>query len=278
MPQLTDEQRQEVNKALKYIKRMEDMIHTSPDEEQKNRIERDMISYKKQLDKIMPGFNATNKNSQKIIEELSLNSENQKPDSIEKEIKKPGRIGEGILSTLKVKRASPYCNDAEVNFLFTILHMVEKGYWLALSDSYCNMDFSLSAKRDALHLKLDNALRTFKSLMQIFEEHAIESENSEQFKFSDDFSGVKSRTVIILMREINEFMTAMYDFLSKVLEKSKTKGNILQNANEVIVLTSIHKEVPVVDGKTVRQALVEFCNVCSETISYLSIPQKKLAK
>ncbi len=265
MLDLTDRQRKEAEKILRYLKKMEDIIVTSPSAEQKERLRRDLVIYKRDLARRIPNLDVHNKRAAEIASLLGIELDKTASSPTSPNNRK---IGE-LLAAIPIKQASPRCYDSEINFLSTILLLVENVYWLALSPHHCHLDFSHASKRDSLRMKLDNALRSLKSLVDTIEE-TLSLDQADSHKKLMDIKGRYTRSLVM---ETNGFMTETRNFLRDLLHGDNYKRSSLQNPHERIRIGQLHKEAATIDGKTVREALSEFCALCEESIEYLALPR-----
>ena len=268
----TPESQKELSNTLNYLKNIESILQKSHNPEQRTRLQKEFERYKSQLCEILPGIDFRHMSLDKIIEENNIEIQSMRSSTSLPKDSSHGKVAKNIssfLTNLSIKKASVHCTDQEVNFIFTTLTLIERVYFLSLSDTYCLMDFTHINKRNKLRFKLDTVLKTLNSLTKIIDQHGTlganaSTQNSAQLK-------VRSRQTLLL--ETDDFINEMHGYLKDILDVENTDKNIIQNLDEKIELSSLHKrDVPELDGKSLREVLNEFYQICFETGNYLSLP------
>ena len=274
--QLTQEQRVEVTKILEYLKRMEPIIQTSPNPEQKSRVGKDIAQYKSKLEQLLPKVDLKDKNLAAILSVVGplATPENEEPPPPHA---KKGIEGE-ILSRIQVKKASSHCNHSEVNLISTVLNMIDQIYWPVLDKSYFKVDYQHVPRRNALQLKLENVLRSVKSFIEIMEDEFAGQRAEPQKRLAE----IKSHSTRKLLMEGDTFIKSMHSFLSILLDDIKIKDNlqiVIQQKVEDIQFKypSLSKEFPTTgwEKKTIKEVISELREICSELTRYLSLPSIK---
>ena len=272
MSNLLDEQtRSELTVVVKYLKNIENILQTSSNSEQRARLQKELTRYEEQLQQLLPGVDLSRTKLDVVINQYDLNIDitvaSAKPTPT-------GRMG-NFLAAIPLKKASLHCTDKEVNFIHTVLELIERTYWHSISDTYCQLDFTHSNKRDSLRAKLDIAQKSLNSITNTIDDHATLSTTDSR----DQLTHVKTRHTRALLMETGAFMQNMYGYLKELLDAIKYNSNIVRNLDAKIQLQPVHKqEAARIDGKSIREALNEFYQLCFEMLEYLAIPDLKVKK
>ena len=270
--QLTQEQRIEVTKILKYLKGMENIIQTSPNPEQRERIGKDIVQYKDKLRSFFPEVDISNKNADAITSAVGFDTA---PEEIEATLEEQERV-QKLLPQLQIKKVSPNCNHSEINLIYTVLDKIDQIYWPILSKFCFELDYKYMPRLNALQLKLENVLRSVKSFAEIAEDKSIR----QGLEAQKQLGMIKAHNIRKLLMEGDIFFKDVRSFLAILLEDMKIKKDIRHTTQQEIKNLKIRallppEEISAWESKTIYELISEFHQLCDEIIKTLSVPSIK---
>ncbi|GIX42718.1 MAG: hypothetical protein KatS3mg129_2451 [Leptospiraceae bacterium] len=271
-------QKEELEKLIKFIKSMQIIIRTSPNKQQVERVKKDLYKYIKKLQTIVPDFDPAketieelerrifqytniNKPPQHEQQKLSITTEEEKRD-VSWDIKLP------------LKKASPHCNDPEINFIYSAIEFLQKEYWPILAEQHIHLDFTHSQERQSLRLEFDEVIRELKSLIETIEDYAL-AENPD---FRDQLYKMKNKQIRVFLINVNDFFKKVKDFLSRLLEELDKRSSVIKNPDDKIVFDPQFEDASLLNGYTIRAALVEFISLMQFIIKKINLPDFKQKK
>ena len=266
---LNQDQLLEIDKLTKYIKQMEGIVRTSPNPDQVARVKRELQKYREKLKTLYPDFDPSQHHVEDLRSELGLDG----GGGGKARANSGGGESEGhdILDKFPVAKASPNCQDHDVNFLATILHVIQKEYWPAISDQHTRMDFSLNQERDTVRHHLDTALRNLKILTETIEEYA----QAEKQDFREQLLKMKNKQTRVFLFETNDMLRLLREFMKKVAADIHQNGSGIQNKADRIQFNAKFEDATLLEGYTIRDAVLEFMELLDQTIAQLRLPQLK---
>ncbi len=277
-PSYSQAQIDEIEKLVNYIDRMETIIHTSPNRSQVDRVQKELRKMGEKLAAIVPGVNALNVNTNEVRVKVGLMAEPQgdKPSSGSRPragsaSRKFEDTGLSIIDKFPVKPASPHSTDHDVNFTYTVIHIIQNEYWPVISDQICKLDFSHGAERDSVRMRLDNVLRSMKVLVETIEEYA----GAEKQDFREQLLKMKSRQTRIVMFETHDFLKLLRDFLNKLITDIRSDGGVILNKSDTIRFDSRFHVATVLEGRSIADGIKEFQAYVLQAIEKLHIPDLK---
>lgn len=268
---LNQDQLTEIDKLTRYIKQMEGIVRTSPNPDQVSRVKRELQKYREKLKTLYPDFDPSQQHVEDVREALGLDGGSSGKSSASGGGKSSGGGGHDILDKFPVQKASPNCQDHDVNFLATILHVIQKEYWPAISEQHTRMDFSLNQERDTVRHHLDTALRNLKILTETIEEYA----QAEKQDFREQLLKMKNKQTRVFLFETNDVLRLLKEFMRKVAADVQQNGSGIQNKTELIQFNPKFEDATLLEGYTIRDAVLEFLELLDQTIAQLRLPQLK---
>jgi len=265
---LSSSQKIEADKLIKYIKQMEGIIRTSPNKEQVERVKKEIRKYRDKLGALVPGLNVE-LNSDQIRAELKMQDMEATPQPA---ARTPAPTASDMLSKFPIQKASPHSSDNDVNFVATVLTIVQKEYWPAISEQHCKLDFSNSAERDTIRNQLDNSMRNLKVLAETIEEYSM----AEKQDFREQLLKMKNKQTRIFLYETNQTLKKIRDFLKKLMSDVKSGGNSIINKTDVLKFNPKFEEATVLEGAPIVEALVQFEMYASQAVERINLPELKV--
>lgn len=260
---------QEIQKLIKFIKSMQSIIRTSTNPAQVERIKKDLSQYLRKLKELVPDFDP----SKETIEELSRRLYFNNSTSKEKTTFSEDKTSQWEIK-LPLMKASPYCNDNDVNFLYSVLEFLRKEFWPVLSDLHLQLDFTHSQERQGLRLEFDEILRELKSLLETIEDYA----KSESPDFREQMLKMKNKQTRTFIINVNNFFKKLKDFVSKLIEELNKMSGVIKNPNEIIRFNPQFEEATLLDDYTISGALLEFLDFIQFVLKKINLPDLKQKK
>lgn len=286
------DKRAEIEKLKDYMMKMEAIIRTSPNPGQVDRVKKEYRRYAQKMSELVPGFDPAKHDLNQIgaappaapqgrtgpshrTSQASTASSNPEPArpsrtgaSPASGGARPSSGGYTIFDKYPVEKASPNSSDPDVNMTASVLRVIQREYWPALSDQYCRLDFSNGAERDGIRMKLDNVLRNLKVLTETIEEYAM----AEKQDFREQLLKMKNRQSRVFMLETNEYLKELILFLKKLVGDVQTNGGIILNKEELLRFDGRYYDAKALEGRRLAEAIKEFHLYLSEAVERLRIP------
>lgn len=276
------EELEEINKILLYIQRMNGIVRTSPNRDQVERVKKEIRKLSNRLAELVPGVDPARINMDDVRSKvglgLSRNTGQNEPSPSGRDASSPSSSSTGapsssageysILDRFPVRKASPNSTDHDINFMATALKVIQNEYWPVLSDQVAKVDFSNSATRDNLRVKMDNVDRNLKVLTETIEEYA----NAEKQDFREQLLKMKSRQSRLLLFEGNEFFKELERFLSAIVSDMKGGGQTIMNKNESVRFDARFQHSSSMEGRVIQEVLEELWRYVQAAIHEIRIP------
>jgi hypothetical protein len=273
---LTNEQIIELQKYQKLISQLEFIKSNSKNPVQKTRVSKVIDKYTKRILAISPQgipinvYNSTftTLNEEKTAKDKKVTNpkETATPDNKQAKGKK------SVLENLVVMKISEHSSDNEINFLATLLNLMDIEYVTAISDSHLKLDFSHASERDALFRVMENIRRNMKVLTETIEEYA----GCEKQDFKEQLGRMKNKQSRIFISEAADVFIKFRDFLNKIIrENQETGGSVILNIDEPINFNSKFESATILENYTVGAALERFLDFTNEAIANINIPNIK---
>ncbi len=177
---------------------------------------------------------------------------------------------ENILSNIVVMKISPHSNDPEINFIATLINLLEDEYAPILGDSHIKFDFSHQSERDNLLKHLENIRRTMKVLSETIEEYA----QAEKQDFKEQLGRMKNKQSRIFIAEAGELFKTFRDFIVKVNTTINSGTNIINNLEEPIHFNTRFERATLLEGKSIPEALRLFEEFTHAALEKINVPSK----
>jgi hypothetical protein len=270
---LNQEQILLLQKYQKMLTQLEKIMLFSVNDEQKKRVARDIQKYRSLVLSISPEGIPDN------IHIIKTPKEPPKPDKTkeagDKKENKPieekyAITRENILSNLVVMKISPNSNDHEINFIATLIGMLELEYVPILGDSHIKFDFSHITEKDNLLKHLENIRRTMKVLSETIEEYA----QSEKQDFKEQLGRMKNKQSRIFISEAGELFRHFREFIQKIQDSIKDGTGIIMNLDEPIHFNTRFEKATILEGKSIPEAIRMFGEFVHAAIESINIPGK----
>lgn len=271
MSSYTSDQLKEIDKILKYVKQMEGIIRTSPSREQVERVRKELKRFRDKLQEMLPGIDAIKLSPDDIRAQLGLAAAPQTQAPAAKPQAADADQGD-ILDRFPIQKASPHCTDPDVNLMSTMLLVLQKDYWPAVSEQHCKLDFSHANERDAIRHLLENAVRSLKVLAETIEEYAT----ADKQDFREQLLKMKNKQTRIFLFETNEVMKQIREFLKKLVDDLERGGGAVMNKDETIKTNVRFEESNYLDGRQIKDAIHELEYFVGKVIERLNLPQFKV--
>jgi hypothetical protein len=270
---------EEILKLIKYIKSMQLIIRTSPNKDQVERIKKDLYKYIKKLQTLVPDFDPSKETMEELERRLfqtNIFPSQKKEDSMFQNYYNESVEKDQISWDYKIpmKKASHHCNDQEINFLFSSIDFIQKEFWPILSEQHIRLDFTYSQERQSLRLQFDELIRELNSLIETVEDYAL-AENPD---FRDQLYKMKNKQIRLFLINANEFFKKLKDFLNRLLSELDKRTSVIKNLDDRIEFNPQFEEASLLNGYTIREALVEFIDLIQFILKKINLPDFKQKK
>lgn len=270
---------EEILKLIKYIKSMQLIIRTSPNKDQVERIKKDLYKYIKKLQTLVPDFDPSKETMEELERRLfqtNIFPSQKKEDSMFQNYYDESVEKDQISWDYKIplKKASHHCNDQEINFLFSSIDFIQKEFWPILSEQHIRLDFTYSQERQSLRFQFDELIRELNSLIETVEDYAL-AENPD---FRDQLYKMKNKQIRLFLINANEFFKKLKDFLNRLLSELDKRTSVIKNLDDRIEFNPQFEEASLLNGYTIREALVEFIDLIQFILKKINLPDFKQKK
>ena len=269
--------KEELQKILTFIRQMENIVRTSSNPGQVDRVRKEIVKFRIKLKELAPQIDIERTSLDEIAKQLGLVSSREASRSYtsQTQAKNSSAAPSGgsmeLIESTPILRASPHSSDAEVNFLATVLLTIQKEYWPVLSEQHTKLDFSHASVRDTVRNRLDNAMRNMKVLAETIEEYSL----AEKQDFREQLLKMKNKQTRIFLMETNDVLKEINDFLKKLADDINNNGNVIVNKGDIIEFNPRFEDAVKLQGKTVSYGLTEFSMFVTQAIRKLNLPQLK---
>lgn len=259
---LSADQILELQKLQRLLALLEKTLASSKNDEQKKRVSKDIQKYKARILAISPdGIPDTIHNvvASPILKEQNLAEHSHLTSD------------SGILSNIAIMKISPHSYDSEINFIATLIDMMETEYIPILGDSHTKFDFSHATERDNVLKHMENIRRTMKVLTETIEEYAL----SEKQDFKEQLGRMKNKQSRIFISEAGELFKVFRDLLEKIQKDMNSGGVVVMNLGEKIHFNPRFERATILEGRDVSYALRQFLEFTKAAIDSINIPAFK---
>ncbi len=250
---LTEEQTQEVIKLQKLDKQYEGLIRTSKNAEQVHRAKVELKRIRDRIDELCPDgvpADLTSAPTPKLSEADRLRQYN-------------------VLSQFSIQKASPNCDNADVNLMHTILSVWENEFVPGTGDGHLKLDFSLSSERDSHYALLENNKRYLKSLTETVEDYAGATRDDFKLQLRD----MKDRYTRHYLSEGATFLKRARDFWKKIHEDISNGGHACMNKQDTIKFDKRFEAATYLDNYEIPRAVEVAYTFLREAIDALNLPE-----
>ncbi len=260
----------EIQKIIKFIKSMQSIIKTSPNPTQVERIKKDLSTYLKKLKELVPDFDPNKETIDDLNRRLFMSQTNADRSSVVIEKKSISSWDYKV----PLQKASPNCADRDINFLYSVIQFVQKEFWPILSDLHLQLDFTHSQERQMLRLEFDKILRSLKTLLETIEDYAT----SESSDFREQLLKMKNKQTRVFIIDVNDFFKKLKDFITKLINETNSMSGVVKNPSEKIHFNPQFEEAELLEGYTVKGALMEFQDFIHFVLKKINLPDFKQKK
>lgn len=272
MTKFDENTKDELIKLIKFIKSMQTIIKTSPNQQQVERVKKDLYKYVKKLQSLVPDFDPT-KESINDLERRILYTY-VKQEEVPKNVSTNMDQELSWEQIISIKKASPHCNDIDINFISSTLDFILKEFWPILSEQHIQLDFTHSQERQSIRLRLDEIQRELKTLLETIEDYSL----TESADFRDQLYKMKSKQTRIFLINVNEFYKILRDFLKKLLSELDKRSGVIKNSDDIIRFNKDIDEATMLEGYSIRDGLTKFLDLVQYILKKINLPDLKQKK
>lgn len=254
-----------IQELTSIIKRLEGVLKTSVNEEQKQRVLSELRTYKTELAK------ARREKEQSIpssVEQEPLFDENERA-SVSKTI--ADKNDYEILSQVDEKRLCNECRDREMNDIYSFMIFFEEELWGIISDYQLKLDFNTAQLRDKFYMdftRVFNLLKNHSKLLDNLSERNLSKSYYEQL----NQTRLKDARGIVV--SFGSFIRSLHGFTKRLIQSYKDSGGLVLNPDEPLKnddfsMLNRYKGVTIIQGLEIIEKF------CAEIIDYLKVPELK---
>ena len=251
--ELTHNQKEEIRNLQKAVKQYEGILRISRDPESIARTRANLKKVKDKLDILCPNG---------VPIDLIYSEEEKSPSKVNTN---DTFNGCAILSKFLLQKASPHCEDRELNILATLIRVWDINFSPVLIDQYVRLDFSTSAERDSHFNLLEGIKRRLKVVGDSIENFHLATKENAKIQLRE----VRSRYIHNFLIDGTAFIKKIKDFWSIVLNDIKQDGMRCMNANEIIKLDPSFETPTYLDKKTVAKVIEMACLFLEEGLELI---------
>lgn len=272
----------EIDRTIKFIKQMEVIIRTSTNAAQVERVKKDMGRYQARLQELVPDYRPEKETIDQLARRIAGQTAPPPPPSVRlhdeghplvtgsySASEDPVTIS--ITDRIPEERASPHCTDPDVNFVASLLRILMREYWPAITEQHIKLDFTSSQERQALRLKIDNLVRSQKTLVETIEEYAT----AEKADFREQLFKMKNKQIRLYLFEANELFRDFKALLGKLIAEIQKGGTLVTNPDERLHFDPGYEEATWLENHTVREGIFEFFTLMEFAIKKINLPTMK---
>ncbi|MDW8305998.1 MAG: hypothetical protein RML34_02895 [Leptospiraceae bacterium] len=249
---LSEAQKQELIKLQKIFKQYEGIVRTSRDPEQISRAKKEMKKIQDQIQLLAP--------------------EGVSPEDLVVSSQGSGKTKQfHVLGDFPMSKASPHCDDEEVNLLYTAMLVWEREFIPAQGDTHTKLDFSWSMERDSHYAVLENCKRHLKSLTDTLESYQKATRDDLKMQLRD----MRQRYTRHFLQEGAQFFRKLRDFWKKVQQDIKEGGTRCLNKDDTIYFDRKLEQASYFQGKKVRDMVDTTVTFLEEVLGALNVPEMK---
>lgn len=263
----------EIEKLIKFLKQMEIIVRTSSNATQVERVKKDIGRYRARLKELIPDYRPEKETVDQLARRMSGTLAAERPTATT--VSSPSAPEAGaptsIAERIPEERASPHSTDPDVNFVASVIKILLREYWPALTEQHMRMDFTSTQERQALRFKLDNLVRSLKTLTETIEEYAT----AEKPDFREQLFKMKNKQSRLFLFEANDVFRDFKAFLGKHIEEMQRGGSAIKNPDDRIRFDRNYEDASWLENHTVRESVYEFFNLVDFAIKKVNLPTLK---
>ena len=252
---LTSEQKKEVLKLQKIIKQYEGILKTSTDAESISRIQKDLQRANESLDLLCPNG---------VPGDLIYQEEKTAPKDDIKNLSQSSIV----LANFPIQRASPNCDDNDMNILATIIRVWDSEFLPVLTEHHVKLDFSTSVERDSHFRLLEEIKRQLKVVGDNIENYHSAVREDMKVRLNE----VRKRHIRNFLIDGLALIKKIRDFWSSVLQDIRQDSIRCMNPEDTIQIDISFETATYLNGKTVSKAIENACLFLDEGIDLIKPP------
>ncbi|MBK8393998.1 MAG: hypothetical protein IPL26_01980 [Leptospiraceae bacterium] len=256
----------ELQKLQRLLSLLEKTFAASKNEEQKKRVSKDIQKYKSMILTISPDGIPDNIHNATVYQQNTSHPVDSNQSTLSH-----SQSNANILSNIAIMKISPHSHDSEINFIATLINVMETEYVPILGESHTKFDFSHATERDTVMKHLENIRRTMKVLTETIEEYAL----SEKQDFKEQLGRMKNKQSRIFISEAGDVFKVFKDFLEKVQNDMESGGVVVMNLGEKLHFNPRFERATMLEGKDVGYALRQFAEFTKAALESVHVPTLK---
>jgi hypothetical protein len=269
---LSNEQILELQKLQTILSQLEKILQVSQNPEQRKRVTKDIQKYKTKILSISPDGIPDNIHMVYVEKETPKQNVTQSNTSTSQKPEKDVPLGyltrDKVLSNMVVMKISPHSHDQEINFIATLITVMESEYAPILGDSHIKFDFSHINERDNILKHIENIHRTMKVLTETIEEYAL----SDKQDFKEQLGRMKNKQSRIFIAEAGDLFKSFKDFVSTIIKSVEEGVGIIMNLEDRIHFNSRFERATILEGKLIPDALKQFLEFTYAALDNINVP------
>ncbi len=246
------------------IKKLEGVMKTSPNEEQRIRVFRQIKEAKLEISKIQGDSNegkaGSDDGSIDFTDDPSAQDKKESPAAESKHYE--------LIQTSGIQPVHPLSESDDINFVASSIVEFENEYWGVLSDYHLTLDYAHSNKRDAFLNILENIKRGIKEYTKILDQ--MGNTPREEFKKQLQTMALKQERAVIM--ETVDFFHDMKEFLDMLISDYNNHGNIIMNPSDPLEFDKLYGEKKL-NHKTVIEGITLASQFLEETLDHVKLPR-----
>lgn len=248
-------------------RRLETVLKTSVNPEQKKRVSQQLANLKKDSIRLSEG-NFDQEDVRRYLGEAGVS---RSEASDEGRTISAGERFE-LLSTIEIQPASPECDEREANEVVSFLRHFEREYLSVLGNYQLKLDFNHTQKRDMFFNLYGAIQQALKSYLDIVHDIALGSVASREH--ADSLRQMKRKLFMDLLMKTGEFVRGLYDFLSLLMSDYRNGGNLILDPEKILEFDALHGQREL-DGMQIVEGIERMRLFLAEFSEYLNIPGLK---
>jgi len=263
----------EVEKIIKFLRQMEIIARTSSNPTQVERVKKDIVRYRARLRELVPDYRPEKETIDQLAERVLRNDVTEPADSVAGPRANSSATDGPLTPADRIPdiKASPHCSDPDVNFMAAVLTIILKEYWPGLTEQHVRMDFTSSQERHGLRFKLDNAVRSLKTLTETIEEYAV----AEKPDFREQLFKMKNKQSRLFLFECNDIFREFKTYMARLMEDMQQGGLVIKNPQDLVRFDRNYEDATWFENFTVRDLIFEFYNLLDYSIKKINLPSMK---
>jgi hypothetical protein len=258
---------EELQRLNKLIRQYETVYRTTPDADQKERVERQLKELHSYRQKIL----AVNVIEEPVSVEQTVADDELSPYPVLRSLVEENRLSppQRALSSFALKDAAPTTSQTEMFHLSLYARHFQEEFLPFLTEKQLKLDFTFSMDRDGFY-------NDFQALQRKIDDYREENRRLAAGMVSRDMDmEIRKRTLKIarlIMVDAARFFRGVERFADELAEDATGDAVKCLNCEDAILFDSI-EGTRLLQGRNVSEALAELRDLAAEAVSYLNIPE-----